>query len=133
MVKAVIDTHALIWYLFGDQRLSDTARATIDSIQQDGQHIAVSTITLVEVVYLAEKSKIESATFERILTTLDLPNSWLIETPIDRLVVQALNLLPRAEVPDMPDRIIGATTLYLGVPVISRDGKIRSSGLQSIW
>jgi predicted nucleic acid-binding protein len=39
----------------------------------------------------------------------------------------------RADVPDMPDRVVAATALYLGVPVISRDGKIRASNVQTIW
>ena len=29
--------------------------------------------------------------------------------------------------------IVAATAVYLGVPVISRDGKIRASNLQTIW
>jgi PIN domain nuclease of toxin-antitoxin system len=33
----------------------------------------------------------------------------------------------------MPDRIIAATALSLGVPVISRDGKIRTSAVETIW
>ncbi len=35
--------------------------------------------------------------------------------------------------PDMPDRIIGATALHLGLPLITRDGKIRASDLRTIW
>ena len=32
--------------------------------------------------------------------------------------------ISRDDVPDVPNRIVTATTPYLGVPVISRDGKI---------
>jgi predicted nucleic acid-binding protein len=39
----------------------------------------------------------------------------------------------RDDVPDMPDRIVAATALYLGVPVISRDGKIRAANVPSVW
>ena len=39
----------------------------------------------------------------------------------------------RAEVPDLPDRIVAATAVYFGVPVISRDGRIRSSAVQVFW
>jgi hypothetical protein len=39
----------------------------------------------------------------------------------------------QAEVPDMPDRIAAATALHFGVPVISRDGRIRASSLQTVW
>ena len=40
---------------------------------------------------------------------------------------------PREAVPDMPDRIAAATAMYFGVPVISRDGRIRTSGVQTVW
>jgi len=33
----------------------------------------------------------------------------------------------------MLDRIVAATVVYFGVPVISRDGKIRASNVQTIW
>ncbi|WP_265578555.1 MULTISPECIES: hypothetical protein [unclassified Nostoc] len=39
----------------------------------------------------------------------------------------------RSQVPDLPDRIIAATTLYLGVSVISRDSKIQLSSVNTIW
>mgnify|MGYP000069202041 CR=1 FL=1 len=41
--------------------------------------------------------------------------------------------VPRADVPDMLDRIIAATEVDFGVSVISRDGKIRASNVQIIW
>ena len=39
----------------------------------------------------------------------------------------------RAEVPDMPDRMIAATALYLDVPVISRDSRILAASLKTVW
>jgi predicted nucleic acid-binding protein len=39
----------------------------------------------------------------------------------------------RSEIPDMPDRIIAATAIHLGVPVLSRDGRIRASSVRTIW
>jgi predicted nucleic acid-binding protein len=39
----------------------------------------------------------------------------------------------RTDVPDMPDRIVAATALHFGVPVISRDGRIRSSAVKTVW
>jgi PIN domain nuclease of toxin-antitoxin system len=48
-------------------------------------------------------------------------------------IVDAMREVPRAEVPDMPDRIVAATAVYYGVPVISRDGRIRSSNVQTVW
>jgi predicted nucleic acid-binding protein len=38
--------------------------------------------------------------------------------------LEAMRQVPRAQVPDLPDRIVAATAAYLRVPVISRDGRI---------
>jgi predicted nucleic acid-binding protein len=41
--------------------------------------------------------------------------------------------VPRAAVPDMPDRVVAATAAYLDVPVVSRDRRIRVANLKTIW
>ena len=33
----------------------------------------------------------------------------------------------------MPDRIIAATALHLGLPLITRDQRIQSAGIKTIW
>ena len=57
----------------------------------------------------------------------------LVEIPFDRRVAEALSMVPRSEVPDLPYRIIAATAIYRDVPVISRDRKIQASRLKVIW
>jgi predicted nucleic acid-binding protein len=57
----------------------------------------------------------------------------LVEAPVDRSVVLAMRTISRAQVPDLPDRVIAATAVRLGVPLISRDGKIQASGVTTIW
>lgn len=44
-----------LWYLFGDARLSTTAKAFIDHAASVGSKIGVSSIILAELVYLVEK------------------------------------------------------------------------------
>jgi hypothetical protein len=41
--------------------------------------------------------------------------------------------VPRSQVPDLPDRVVVATALHLGLSVISRDHKIQFSNIRSIW
>ena len=61
------------------------------------------------------------------------PETVLTEVPFDSTVAEMMRLVPRGDVPDLPDRIIAATALKYGVPVISRDAKIRVAKLQTIW
>lgn len=132
MIRAVADTHALVWYIHSDPRMSPAARAAMDDAAAAGDEIAVSSISFVEMTYLIEKRRIDPKTIDRISILLDF-DSLLIEVPVHRAIAAALQAIARAEVPDMPDRIIAATALHLGVPVISRDGKIRASSVATIW
>lgn len=125
MISAVADTHAVIWYIFADQRLSEIARITIEQIAAEGNQVAFSSIMLAEIVYLSERGRISSETFVRLLQAVDDENAVLIEVPFERHVAEALARVERSQVPDLPDRMIAATALHLGVPLISRDRPIR--------
>nr|WP_211173163.1 type II toxin-antitoxin system VapC family toxin [Brasilonema bromeliae] len=132
-MRAVADTHAVIWYIFADARLSITARNMIAQIASAGDQVAFSSITLAEIVYLSEKGRISPLTLERLLAVVDTTDAVLAEVPFDRHIAQALRLVERTQVPDLPDRIVAATALHLGVPVISRDSKIKLSSINTIW
>jgi PIN domain nuclease of toxin-antitoxin system len=89
---------------------------------------------LVEVIYLVEKGHLPGVAWERISEHLDQPRSGLELAPLDLGVAQALQRIPRDRVPDMPDRIIAATALHLGLPLVSRDQNIRESGaVEIVW
>jgi PIN domain nuclease of toxin-antitoxin system len=64
---------------------------------------------------------------------IDDPDHLFKEAFFTGEIVDAMRRVPRTEVPDMPDRIVAATGVYFGVPVISRDGRIRASKVQTIW
>ncbi|CAD5983649.1 Similar to Q1INB3_ACIBL PilT protein-like [Planktothrix tepida] len=51
MLKAIADTHTIIWYIFADSRLSQTARSTIDNLAANGDWVGFSIITIVEIIY----------------------------------------------------------------------------------
>ncbi len=133
MICAIADTHTIIWYLFADPRLSSTAHHTIETIAQNGNKVSISSITLAEIVYLSEKSRISEKILERLLNAIDQEDSVLTEIPLDRNIVKALATVERTEIPDLPDRIIASTALYFEVPVISRDSKNKLSSISTIW
>jgi PIN domain nuclease of toxin-antitoxin system len=130
VIRATIDTHAIIGYIFADTRLSINARNFIEQIAADGAKIALASIPLAEIIYLTEKGRLPS-TFECLLQALDSNNSLLVEIPFHREIAQSLRLVERTKVPDLPDRIIAATSLHLGVPLISRDRKIQLSSINT--
>jgi len=133
MIAAVADTHTALWYPFNDSRLSNPAGDFIDNAGVTGGLIAVSTISLAEIVYLIEKQRLPSNAYADLKAALDDPDHIFKEAPFTSEIVDALRQVPRTSVPDLPDRIVAATAIYFGVPVISRDGKIRASTVQTIW
>lgn len=133
MLKAIVDTHAVIWYAFADQRLSAKARQTIRDAFDNGDDIGLATISLVEITYLSEKGKIPAHTLQEIMRLVHDPTSGLRLVDLNEDMALSLSAVSRAQVPDMPDRIIAATAVRLGLPVISRDGKIQLSQVATIW
>jgi PIN domain nuclease of toxin-antitoxin system len=133
MAAVAVDTHAIIWYLTGDPRLSAKAAAALDGATAMGELIHVPSVCLVELTYLIEKGRVPLAARERLLDALDDPGTPCRLAPLDRGVADALQFVSRGQVPDLPDRIVSATALALGVPLISRDRKIRASQVETIW
>ena len=84
-------------------------------------------------IYLCEKGRLSREALNRLETALLSGNTVLQVVDLTVDIVRLLSRVPRDEVPDMPDRIIAATALYFGVPVISRDNQIRSSAIPTIW
>ena len=133
MIVGVADTHTALWYLHKNPRLSATARSFMDDAAEGGHHIALSPISLAEIVYLVEKKRLSVSAYEDLRAALSDPEYVIEEAPFTAEVVEAMRQVPRAQVPDMPDRIVAATAAYLRVPVISRDGRIKSSNVQTVW
>lgn len=133
MIAGVADTHTAVWYLANDPRLSRSALAFVERIRMLGHEVAVSSISLVELVYLEERGRVASGTVQELKALLDDPGTVLTEVGVNGDIAMALARVSRDQVPDMPDRIIAATAVYLGVPVLSRDGRIRASGILTVW
>jgi predicted nucleic acid-binding protein len=114
------------------KRLSVTAITTIEQIAAQGNQVAFSSITLVEIVYLSERGRINSTTLDLLLREVESDDTLLVEIPFDRNIALTLRQVDRSQIPDLPDRIIAATGLYLNVPVISRDRRIQLSSIDTI-
>jgi PIN domain nuclease of toxin-antitoxin system len=134
MIAGVAGTHTALWYLYDDARLSVSAGDFIDQSAAAGSQIVVSAISLAEIVYLIEKNRLLAANaYADLKAVLDDQDHVFKEAPFTIEIVDAMRQVPRVDVPDMPDRIVAATAVYFGVPVISRDRKICASNVKTIW
>jgi PIN domain nuclease of toxin-antitoxin system len=133
-MSVVADTHTIIWYLRSPEKLSENAVTSLDNALNNGESIFISAISLVEMNYLVEKNRIPTSSLEQLLQLIDDPLVKLVVVPLDTPVAKSFTQIPREIVPEMGDRIIAATSLYLGLPLVTKDHKIRNlSNIQTIW
>ena len=72
-------------------------------------------------MYLVEKNRLPPTAYEELKQALADPEHVFTEAVFTAAIVQVMRQVSRAEVPDMPDRMVAATAVYFDVPVISRD------------
>jgi PIN domain nuclease of toxin-antitoxin system len=133
MSAVVADTHIVLWALLTPAKLTANAEAAIRAATEGGDPVYVSAISLIEVAYLVEKGRLYETAYTRLSDELVRPDSGLVIVAIDLPIAHTLRRIPRESVPDMPDRIIAATALHLGLPLVTRDSAIRAAGLHTIW
>lgn len=131
-LSAVADTHALVWYLFEPDMLSPAASVALDAATAGVGKITVSAMTLVELTYLVEKGRIPVHVLAHVTDLVERGVS-ILAVPLDAAIAKTLAAIPRGDIPDLPDRVIAATAMHLGLPLVSRDGKILASNVQTIW
>lgn len=130
----VTDTHALIWHLTNNPKLSAQARQVFQGADAGRDHIIIPCIILFEIAYLSEKRKI-AIDFQSFLGILREARNYKIE-PLCLPIIEKSHEIPRDRVKDPWDRLIAATALYRGLPLISYDRSLQSlhlEGLKVIW
>ena len=128
----LVDTHVVAWLAFDQEQLSRKARAAIDDARRNGDGLAISDITLLELAALANKGRIQlDISLESFLQQVE---SRFVVLPISgRACVRATGL-PAAYPKDPADRIIGATALVEGLCLVTADREIRQSkALRTVW
>lgn len=132
-MRVVADSHAIVWHLRGSARQSAAAaRALTEAETTDG--VVVSTATLVDLWYVTQTTrKLTDANLTELRDML-ASSPALILQPIDVAVVDATVSIARDLLADPWDRFIVGTARALGLPLVTRDGAIRESGLvPTIW
>lgn len=133
MAAFVTDTHAALWSILQPEKLSTAARAAFEEASLLGDPVYLASISMVETRYLEEKGKLRPGTLARLKSALEGDDAGFVLVPLNLEVTEALGQIPRDAVPDMPDRIIAATALYLNLPLVTRDRQIQVTTIPTIW
>ncbi|NUQ01161.1 MAG: type II toxin-antitoxin system VapC family toxin [Armatimonadetes bacterium] len=125
----LLDTHAWIWWACEAPELSAVAKQAIE----DADVIGVSAISVWEIAVLVRKERVR---FDRSVET------WLAQAlalPGIRDVAVSSQIALQAELlPDLPgdpaDRILAATAIHYGCPLVTKDAKLQAyPALRWVW
>jgi PIN domain nuclease of toxin-antitoxin system len=118
--RLLLDTHVLIWYLEGSQRVGRRANSTIEAAALSGDAL-VSAITPWEIALLAAKKRIDlhRDALEWIREALSRPGVSLVQ--LEPEIAVASTRLPFEMHADPADRILVATARHLGATLLTAD------------
>jgi PIN domain nuclease of toxin-antitoxin system len=128
----LLDTHVVLWLAFDQAKISRKAKTAIEEARRKGEGLAISDITLLEIATLESKGRIAlRTTLETFLTEVE--ERFVILPITGRVCVRAVGL-PSRYPSDPADRVIGATALVEGIPLVTADDGIRSSKeMATVW
>jgi PIN domain nuclease of toxin-antitoxin system len=128
----LVDTHVVMWTAFEGDRISQTATAVIADSRRNGEGLAISDISLLELARLASEGRFRLyAGVEAFLQDVE---TRFVVLPMNARVCARAMELPRSCPKDPADRIIVATALEKGLSLITADREIRRSKVvRTIW
>ncbi len=120
----LLDTHITFWLDTGDTRLSVRTRDRIDGVWRQGGKVIVSAVTAMEISQLASKGRLRldvppDAWIRRLLGLVGFEGAAI--TP--EIAARAYMLSDLAH-GDPADRMLIATAIDLGCPLITYDERI---------
>lgn len=128
-MSLLLDTHAALWLVQGDARLGDDALARTAELRRD--ELCISDLLLLELSILISKGRV--VVDEAPVTFLRDLAARFHTLPIHSAVAALAPELPLPQA-DPFDRVFVATAKYHGLPIVTRDGAIRESGIvETIW
>ena len=129
----VLDTHVWVWYMDNPQMLSPAAAEAIADAQKSSA-VYISAISAWEIYMLEKKGQLEFK-----ISALDWVRrcerlSFLKFVPVDNEIARVAVQLPGELHPDPADRMIVATSLILGAPLVTKDRRILEfQHVETVW
>jgi PIN domain nuclease of toxin-antitoxin system len=132
-MPTLLDTHAWLWWVSEDRRLSPRARTTIAKSQQN-ETLSVSLVSIWELAKKIEKGQLvlDRPLDQWLDRATTMPGLHLVE--MTRPILVESCRLPRPFLGDPADQIIVATARNENAVLVSKDAKIRRYfHVRSVW
>jgi PIN domain nuclease of toxin-antitoxin system len=128
-VQYLLDTVTVVRHFTGLGKLGRQAANILNHIEQREDTMMISIISLMEIMYLAEKNRI-AIDLSQTLDLIDSSAHYLI-IDLNRDVLKVAETLCFDE---LHDRLILATARWLDIPIISSDHKFtKIADIEVIW
>ena len=131
-VILLLDTHVVAWLAEDEGKFSKKAVQAIERAKRSGGGLAISSVTLFELAQQVVRKRIQmDVSLDLFLRDVETRFSVL---QLSAAIAERAVRLPESFPNDPMDRIIAATALVEGIPLVTADERIRESGVvETIW
>jgi PIN domain nuclease of toxin-antitoxin system len=124
----LVDTHAFLWFMAGDARLSATARRAMEDASA-GWCLSAASVWEMAIKSSLGRLTLPAAVAEYVATKV---RAGLVVLPVEWSHAAAIETLPHHH-GDPFDRLIVAQAQAEGLHVVTRDAVFRDYGVRVIW
>lgn len=127
-MKYIIDTHTLVWYFTGDERLSRKVKLLIQEAEQGKNEIVIPVIVLLEALDIQEKKKIRF-NLGKLFDFIESKENFQIFD----LDFEAVKIIAKTgKGLDLHDRVIATAGKIFNAVVLTRDTEIKKV-VKTLW
>ena len=127
-MKLLLDTHSLIWFLNGDEKLSDKARYAIED-PSNSKIVSIASIWEIAIKISLDKFKFQKG-FKHFLDMVDDNGFEILPISFEHAIeLSTLEFIHR----DPFDRLLVAQCLAEKLTILTKDDNIRRYPIKTIW